>query len=385
MIKQPLPQFFTSAGLNLCLRLLLLLAGIVSLLEAAAAESTRSFQTIPVTVVTGHEASQVIGRWVYDSEGRLLRVTDDVGRTTRFRHDEASGAVAAEDSFGQTLTLAPVYDADGQLIETVGSNGWRAQYRYDPEGRWIATAYSNGAFETVDYHERGFTVTLTPIDDVPLRFEHDAYGRLVKTVDAFRQETVFHYDTAGRLIGETTPTGEVTRYAYRQAVHHLAQDTAAAASEAKVTAAAGPVAAMRATITLPSATVTASGYSHPVWDMYQMRLAMGYVPRIGGYILGRGMAAKRVIYILRPGGKLIGKAGSSSQIRIIKGGQSEADALFKQLSKSGQVVKNKNYPGTLVRLPDGGTVGLRPVSKSGPPTIDVNVVGLGIREIKFRP
>jgi len=43
------------------------------------------------------------------------------------------------------------------------------------------------------------------------------------------------------------------------------------------------------------------------------------------------------------------------------------------------------YPGPLVRLPNGGTVGLRPSSTSGPPTIDVTVQGIGIREIKFLP
>lgn len=35
------------------------------------------------------------------------------------------------------------------------------------------------------------------------------------------------------------------------------------------------------------------------------------------------------------------------------------------------------YDGTMYRLPNGGSVGLRHISKSGPPTIDVhNVPGL---------
>ncbi len=33
---------------------------------------------------------------------------------------------------------------------------------------------------------------------------------------------------------------------------------------------------------------------------------------------------------------------------------------------------------------DGNYIGLRPKSKSGPPTIDVNVAGTGVRELKFR-
>jgi hypothetical protein len=39
-----------------------------------------------------------------------------------------------------------------------------------------------------------------------------------------------------------------------------------------------------------------------------------------------------------------------------------------------------------VELPNnGGYVGYRPFSKSGPPTIDVNVPGQPIGEIKFTP
>jgi hypothetical protein len=88
---------------------------------------------------------------------------------------------------------------------------------------------------------------------------------------------------------------------------------------------------------------------------------------------------------LRPGGRLIGEEGSSPQIRIVKGSLREARQLFEQLSAGGTLLPGTTYPGTLVRLPTGGTVGLRPVSTSGPPTIDVRIPGIGIREIKFIP
>jgi hypothetical protein len=93
----------------------------------------------------------------------------------------------------------------------------------------------------------------------------------------------------------------------------------------------------------------------------------------------------RATELLRPGGRLIGLAGTSSRIRILQGGQAEAEALFGQLSKGGQIIEGTSYPGTLVRLPGGGQVGFRPSSASGPPTIDVTIEGLGIREIKFLP
>lgn len=96
-------------------------------------------------------------------------------------------------------------------------------------------------------------------------------------------------------------------------------------------------------------------------------------------------ASKGIEDLLRPGGRLIGSQGSSPKIRIIKGGLRDAEKLFEQLSGGGTRVNGTSYPGPLVRLPNGGTVGLRPSSTSGPPTIDVTVQGIGIREIKFLP
>ena len=42
-------------------------------------------------------------------------------------------------------------------------------------------------------------------------------------------------------------------------------------------------------------------------------------------------------------------------------------------------------PGVLRDLPGGGRVGLRPASKSGPATIDVDIPGIPIDKIKFIP
>jgi RHS repeat-associated protein len=79
----------------------------------------------------------------------------------------------------------------------------------------------------------------------------------------------------------------------------------------------------------------------------------------------------------------LGHAGSSSSIRIVEGGAPAAERLFRKLSKGGIDVTPPGYPGKLVRLPNGGFVGYRGVSKSGPPTIDVNIPGIAVRKIKF--
>lgn len=87
--------------------------------------------------------------------------------------------------------------------------------------------------------------------------------------------------------------------------------------------------------------------------------------------------------LLKPEGKLLGQPGSSRRIRVLPGGIEAATELFEKLAEFGEEARAANYPGTLVEVPKVGRVGLRPVSVSGPPTIDVRVTGIGIDEIKF--
>jgi hypothetical protein len=61
-----------------------------------------------------------------------------------------------------------------------------------------------------------------------------------------------------------------------------------------------------------------------------------------------------------------------------------ANDLFNELTEGGKDIAPPGYPGTLVQLPGGGIVGLRPTSKSGPPTIDVNIPGISVRKVKFK-
>jgi YD repeat-containing protein len=66
----------------------------------------------------------------------------------------------------------------------------------------------------------------------------------------------------------------------------------------------------------------------------------------------------RAADLLKPGGRLIGEAGTSRSIRVVRGGVDEAQDLFGQLSAGGRVVEGANFPGTLVELPGVGRIGL---------------------------
>lgn len=59
--------------------------------------------------------------------------------------------------------------------------------------------------------------------------------------------------------------------------------------------------------------------------------------------------------------------------------------MFDKLAEGGRDVTPEGHRGKLVQLPDGSYVGLRPNSKSGPPTVDVNIPGVDIEKLKFVP
>jgi hypothetical protein len=88
--------------------------------------------------------------------------------------------------------------------------------------------------------------------------------------------------------------------------------------------------------------------------------------------------------LLLPGGIPLGAQGSKPGIREVPGGVQAAQDLFNQLSQGGKDITPPGYSGNLVELPTGGIVGFRPSSRSGPPTIDVNIPGIPIRKIKFK-
>ncbi|HEY7156740.1 MAG TPA: hypothetical protein VH575_22415 [Gemmataceae bacterium] len=87
--------------------------------------------------------------------------------------------------------------------------------------------------------------------------------------------------------------------------------------------------------------------------------------------------------LLMPGGKPIGTKGSKASIREVPGGPKAAEDFFDNLAAGGNPVTVPTYPGRMVDLPGGGRVGLRLKSKSGRPTIDVDIPDIPITKIKF--
>jgi hypothetical protein len=84
-----------------------------------------------------------------------------------------------------------------------------------------------------------------------------------------------------------------------------------------------------------------------------------------------------------PGGSPIGTPGSKSGIRELPGGLKGAEQMFDDLSAGSTLSMPPNYPGQGCVPAGGGFIGLRPVSGSGDPAIDVNIPGIPIKKLHF--
>ena len=93
--------------------------------------------------------------------------------------------------------------------------------------------------------------------------------------------------------------------------------------------------------------------------------------------------AGKILPILKPAGRWIGRTGSNKRVRVLSGGVEAAREMFATLSAEGKVIEAEGYPGVMVEIPGGGRIGLREASKSGPATIDIALPGVSIDKIRF--
>jgi len=121
--------------------------------------------------------------------------------------------------------------------------------------------------------------------------------------------------------------------------------------------------------------------------------AGGIIMKVFGWLFTKEVAEETGVHLtetlLKPGGILIGKAGTNASIREVNGGVEAAETLFSNLTKGGEVMTNPNYPGTLIKMQDGQVFGLRTIMSRSPgtaATIDVNShLVPEISKIKFNP
>ncbi|WP_080422480.1 RHS repeat-associated core domain-containing protein [Burkholderia ubonensis] len=155
----------------------------------------------------------------HDAEGRLLRHTDQLNRSTRYSYDAAGRIASRADALGQTLAyrydrlgrLAALtdpnfatyhfhYDSAGRLIEEIGFDGKSTRYEYDSESGRLVAVNEAGCMTSMDLDANGRVVKHVSGESEE-RFAYDSSGRLIEAVNRCSR-VQFFFDPVGNLVRE---------------------------------------------------------------------------------------------------------------------------------------------------------------------------------------
>ena len=111
-----------------------------------------------------------------DSEGRLVRARDHLGRTMTRTYDAAGRLVREICPDGTALTVT--YDRAGRLEEIRDSHGGSERFEYEARGHVAAIHYADGSTDRFDYDELG-RLSAAANASASIEYEYDSLGRQV--------------------------------------------------------------------------------------------------------------------------------------------------------------------------------------------------------------
>jgi RHS repeat-associated protein len=131
----------------------------------------------------------------YDSEGRLVKLTNQAGEDCAIDYN-ADGHVVAQ-RFFDGRTEVYTRDLAGQLL-AVTCGGRKAEYCYNPSGLVTKRLYSDGSQEVFQYGPTGLLEQATN-SCCSVQFEYDEQGRRVAEITEGRR-VEYRYNAAGQLV-----------------------------------------------------------------------------------------------------------------------------------------------------------------------------------------
>ena len=159
-------------------------------------------------------------QWERDERGRVLKVTDALGRVTTIARDAAGLPVEVIDPAGGVSQIER--DQRGNILLTTDPAGASIAYRYDDRGLLVEVVSPVGGRRTISYDDAGNLVAIADARGGQWRFAYDALGRATAQTDPLGAETRFNYSPRGDLLSVRDAQGGVARYAY-DGERHLIQ------------------------------------------------------------------------------------------------------------------------------------------------------------------
>jgi RHS repeat-associated protein len=128
----------------------------------------------------------------YDTSGDLASVTDQLGNKTTYTYNSEHGLTDIKDPRGIT-PIKNIYDDSGRLVAHIDAHGNRIEYTHNIAGKQTIVKDRNGN-QTV--------------------FIYDSKGRVLSKTDPLGNTTEYTYDANGNKLSERDPNGNLTQWTY---------------------------------------------------------------------------------------------------------------------------------------------------------------------------
>jgi len=158
----------------------------------------------------------------FDSAGRFVSRTDPLGQSSLYSFDQRNRTSGWQSLAG---TAAYTFDAGGNKLRELYSDGTDLNFTYDDEGRLLTAAgltlardangqitASNGIAIARDVNSRIASITYG--DGKSVLYSYDTRGLLTGVKDWVGGTTAFQYNDAHQVVSLTRPDGTTTQYSY---------------------------------------------------------------------------------------------------------------------------------------------------------------------------
>ncbi|XP_023037329.1 teneurin-m isoform X4 [Drosophila willistoni] len=164
----------------------------------------------------------------YDQHGRVKSVLMNIKNIDVFRleldYDLRNRIKSQKTTFGRSTAFDKInYNADGHVIEVLGTNNWK--YLYDENGNTVGVVDQGekfnlgydigdrvikvGEVEFNNYDARGFVVRRGE-----QKYRYNNRGQLIHAFERERFQSWYYYDDRSRLVAWHDSKGNVTQYYY---------------------------------------------------------------------------------------------------------------------------------------------------------------------------
>jgi RHS repeat-associated protein len=175
-----------------------------------------------------------VWRFEWNAKRQLISTTDPAGQVAKYEYDERGRQTARIDALGQIERTEWNAFYDLPVGETDPTNA-RWIYRYDPRGNLtvvrdpagFATEYhrddrglvhtirdARGGYKHLAWNARAQLTAYTDCSGKTTRFAYDARGALARVIDAAGKETAYEADPMGRVTSIVTADGARQTFRY---------------------------------------------------------------------------------------------------------------------------------------------------------------------------